>query len=435
MNPNNTSLNLDRPLHLFNGEIDNAKFEKRLSALRGTPDEDLLFRCPQLNEFLPRAITHLRGTYPRNDENFESVAHYLMGKGVRLPNGLAPSNPDLPQGVKKVLCELLRTHRYSTLKEDSGKTFSKLQALTKHLRAPARIQHLDLIEEPEEARKALFGWQMLDPDELHRSVLEGAKNIRGIQAAEQRCEAFGELLRNAKYLQDPQQCAWAIQALTEALPYLPPKASQFSFDDIRQCCATLADIPGRIKALRQLITSPVNLDSKLREAQIDCIRGDILHINQPEATVELFKDLLQFCQHIDQAEVRATCLNKLLYDLARTPETVLIKLLPVAMSQLRCHEGPIRGVWDSLQPLARAVADISDGEVRTKCCKHMILALLGRSTRLRDPRDQITWLLDLGQLMASNRRLYNEWREECLQHLSEQPSEVQTALTGHFDLR
>ena len=95
--------------------------------------EQHLFDTPGLQDFLEQAISYLQE--PKNQDNAEAVAHFLMGIAHEPPEGLSQGNLQLSSKQKSELHDLLRTHRYSFFgtEEDATKTISKLDVPKKNI--------------------------------------------------------------------------------------------------------------------------------------------------------------------------------------------------------------------------------------------------------------------------------------------------------------
>ena len=134
----------------FVGTSQSGAFEKRFLALPRTTI-DALRQCGELRDFLGRAIDYLEAN--RSDHRApQEVAHWLMGKGDKLPKGLEEPKTEIPPNIKATLYDLLRTSRYETgglvgffrNNEAPEKTIEKLSALLGHLPcgAPGKLNGL-----------------------------------------------------------------------------------------------------------------------------------------------------------------------------------------------------------------------------------------------------------------------------------------------------
>lgn len=144
---------------------------QRLENLKDPASQDLR-RCDALKEFLPEAINFLKKD--GNHIHSECIAHFLMGKVDYLPPGLNLRRSEIPNEIKSVLFNLIRTHRYGVFGkiENSLKTIDKLSELNRYLHNAAAASMIEFA--PENSNHHLEAKQeiKITPNKTDAAVLQ-----------------------------------------------------------------------------------------------------------------------------------------------------------------------------------------------------------------------------------------------------------------------
>lgn len=111
---------------MINGLPNIEAFTNRLSDSIENSGNDL-HKNKDLVKFLNISITYLKDG--NNKDQAKQIAHFLMGKAEGLPKEIEEAGRSLPPELKSTIKDLLRTERYGIFKEDTEKTFLKLQHL------------------------------------------------------------------------------------------------------------------------------------------------------------------------------------------------------------------------------------------------------------------------------------------------------------------